>query len=77
MLTRKQLTVLVHQLNQEVDHCASERDHLIQAVRDALYPRDDEWFPDGFPSSDNAVDAILWLGDQLRDLGGIPSRYDH
>lgn len=76
MTTRQQLIRLVHQVNQEARHASNERDELIQAVRDALGAREQEWFPDGFPASDSAVEAILWLGEQLSDLGGIPSRYE-
>lgn len=76
MQTRRQLIQLVHQVRQEATHFGNERDELIQAVRDALSGREHEWFPDGFPNSEAAAEAIVWLGDQLRDHGGIPSRWN-
>lgn len=76
MYLSRRATQLLRQLNQEVNHVSIERDTLIQAVRDALGGREHEWFPDGFPASDAAAEAILWLGEQLHDLGGVPSRWD-
>jgi hypothetical protein len=67
--------VLQHVLD-ELHTTTAERDALIEATRDALGRREPQWFPDGFPNPEAAVDAITWLGEQLHHHGSIPSRYD-